>query len=485
MKLIPNPIARGWYLLLLVGLAFGCKIQEPNTREPRRELPSSFGAQAVDTASMAKVDWQTFFQDPILISLIDTALIQNQELNAMQQEILIAQNEIRARKGEYIPFVNLQAVGGVDKVGRYTRFGALEANQEISPGKEFPEPLSDLGIAAVASWEIDVWKKLRNAKKAAMMEYLSSVEGRNFLVTELVAEIANSYYELMALDNQLETLQEAIRIQNAALTAVRFQKDAARVTELAVKRFEAEVAKNQSLIYEVQQQIKEEENRINFLLGRYPQQITRSSKQFFEFRLPVIQEGLPSQLLSNRPDIREAEFRLEAAKLQVQVAKAAFYPSIRISAGFGYQSYRFQSLFQSPESLLYSAAGDLISPLINRNAIKAAYNSANAKQMQAVYELEMSILNGFLEVSNQLSNLKNLESALDYKGQQVDALTQSISISDNLFKSARADYVEVLLTQREAIESKLELIETKKAQFHALVNTYQALGGGWNRESVP
>lgn len=470
--------------LVWLTLLSSCKVQEPTAREANRALPVSFAGKS-DSLNSSQVDWTAFFQDPFLLSLIDTALVNNQELNGIKQEIIVAQNEIRARKGEYLPFVNLQAVGGVDKVGRYTRFGALEANQEIRPGKEFPEPMSDLGLAAVASWEIDVWKKLRNAKKAALMEYLASVEGRNFMVTELVAEIANAYYELLALDNQLETLEEAIRIQTRALEAVRYQKEAARVTELAVKRFEAEVAKNQSLVYEVQQQIKEEENKINFLLGRYPQTISRSSQNFFDFKLPLIQEGLPAQLLGNRPDIRAAEYELEASKLDVKVAKAAFYPSVRISAGLGYQSYRFQSLFQSPESLLYSAAGDLISPLINRNAIKAAYASANARQMKAVYELEMKILNGFLEVSNQLSNLKNLETALSFKNQQVQALTQSISISDDLFRSARADYVEVLLTQREAIESKLELIETKKAQFHGLVNTYQALGGGWNRESVP
>jgi len=298
-------------------------------------------------------------------------------------------------------------------------------------------------------------------------------------VTNLVAEIANSYYELLALDNQLSIIQQNIDIQSDALEIVKLQKEATRVTELAVRKFEAEVAKTKSLQYGIRQQITETENRINFLLGRYPQPIVRNKASFGATMPQMVQSGIPSQLLANRPDIRQAELQLSAAKLDVMVARAEFYPSLGITASVGYQAFNPAYLIKSPESLLYSLAGDLVAPLVNRNAIKAHYYMANARQIQTVYNYERTVLNAYLEVVNQMSNIHNLEQSYDLKNKQVKALTESIDISNELFKSARADYMEVLMTQRDALESRFELIETRKQQMNALVHIYQALGGGW------
>ncbi len=300
------------------------------------------------------------------------------------------------------------------------------------------------------------------------------------MVTRLIAEIANSYYELMALDNQLEILKQNIEIQQNALEIVKLEKISAKVTELAVRRFEAEVLKNQSRQFYIIQQITVTENRINFLVGRFPQTIARNSKNFATQKPDTIHAGIPSQLLENRPDIRQAEAQLAAARLDIQVARAEFYPSLMITAGAGYQAFNPQYLIKTPESLLYSLGGNLVAPLINRNAIKANYYSANSKQIQAVYNYERTILGAHIEVANQLSNISNLEKSYALKASQVEALTSSIDISTRLFKSARADYMEVLLTQRDALESKFDLVETKKQQMNAMVNIYQALGGGWN-----
>jgi outer membrane protein TolC len=299
------------------------------------------------------------------------------------------------------------------------------------------------------------------------------------MVTHLVSEIADSYYELMALDNQLDILRQNIRIQQNALSIVKLEKQAAKVTELAVRRFEAEVLKNQSRQFHIRQRIIETENRINFLLGRFPQPIARNSQQFIELMPDTIAAGIPSQLIKNRTDIRQAELELTAAKLDVKVARANFYPSLDIFASAGLEAFNAAYLITKPESILFRLAGDITAPLINRNAIKATYNSANARQIQAVYNYERTILNAYLEVVNQLSNISNLQQSYDLQSSQVQALTQSIDISTRLFTSARADYMEVLLTQRDALESKFELIEIKKEQLIAVINVYQALGGGW------
>ncbi len=459
--------------LLWAGCVPSIKQKTENTT-----TPTDYKA-AGDTVNAAKIQWRDFFTDPNLQVLIDTALRNNQELNIMIQEIQVAQAEVRARKGAYLPFVNIGAQAGVEKTPRYTRNGAVDANTEIDTGKEFPDPLPDYMIGANVSWEVDIWKKLRNAKKSAVYRFLSTQEGRNFMVTHLIAEIASSYYELMALDNQLEILKQNIQIQQNALAIVRMEKQAARVTELAVRRFEAEVLKNQGRQYYIRQAIVETTNRINFLTGRFPQDIPRNSMAFIDLPLDSIHSGAPSQLLANRPDVKQAELVLLANKLDVKVARANFYPTLNINGVVGLEAFSPSYLFGKSGSAMYYLGAGFFGPLVNRNAIKAAYYTANARQTQAVYDYERTILNAYIEVANQVSNIKNLNMSYERKTKQVAALTESIDISVRLFRNARADYMEVLLVQRDALESRFDLVETKMQQMHARINIYQALGGGW------
>ena len=457
-----------------------CKTPELVVKNASPKVPTSYTTTRGDSTNTARVRWKEFFTDPNLKALIDTALRNNQELNITLQEIEIARNEVRARQGEYLPFVGLGAGADVAKVGRYTLQGATEEKVDIKDDRRTPDPLTNFQLGAFATWEVDIWHKLRNAKKAAAMRYLASVEGKNFMVTNLISEIANSYYELLALDNQLAIVKQNIGIQTNALELVKLQKESARATELAVKRFEAQVQNTQSLQYKLQQSIVETENRINYLAGRYPQPVARDVSSFNNLLPTVITAGMPTQLLTNRPDIRQAEQELVAAKLDVQVARANFYPSLNLSGAVGLAAFTPGLLVSTPESMLYSLGSDLAGPLFNRNRIKALYYNANALQTQAVYRYEKTVLNAYIEVANQLSNIGNLEKSYAAKAKEVDALNQSITISNSLFRSARADYTEVLFTQRDALESKFDLVETKMQQLNATVNVYRALGGGWN-----
>ncbi|MRX38027.1 efflux transporter outer membrane subunit [Flavobacterium sp. LC2016-23] len=459
--------------------AVSCKAPQATTETSNKAVVPEAYTSSKDTTNTATIPWRDFFKDQNLVNLIDTALKNNQELLITLQEIEIAKNDVRIKKGAYLPTVGIRAGAGVEKVGRYTSQGAGDATTEIKPGKETPDPLGDFVVAAYANWEVDIWKKLRNSKKAAVSRYLSTVEGKNFVVTNLIAEIANSYYELLALDSQLDIVKQNIELQSNALEIVKIQKQAARATELGVQKFQAEVMNSKSKEFEILQQIKEAENRINFLVGQYPQEIKRDRNNFLSLLPSTVNSGIPSQLLQNRPDIKQAEMELTAAKLDVKVARAEFYPSLDISAAVGVNAFNPSYLLTFPESLLYSLAGDLAAPLINRNAIKAEFSNANARQLQALYNYDRVVLNAYLEVSNELSKISNLEKSYDLKSQQVAALNTSIDVSNDLFKSARVDYFEVLMTQRDALESKLELIETKKDQLNAAVNVYKDLGGGW------
>jgi NodT family efflux transporter outer membrane factor (OMF) lipoprotein len=442
-------------------------------------MPESFnGATSPDNSALLSLD--EFINDPLLTSLIDQALVGNQELKILEQEIQIANNEIMARRGAYFPFLSLGAGAGFDKHSAYTPIGAVEENL-TALGTPFPEPLPNFLVAADVSWQIDIWRQLRNARDAAMLEYLGTADGRNYVVTRLAADIAENYFELLALDNRLATLDRTIALQEQSREIAIAKKAAARGTELAVQRFQADVRKNQSEKLIVTQEIIEVENRINFLAGRYPQPVERRSEEFFNLRLQPLSVGVPAQLLLNRPDIRQAERELAAAGLDVRVARANFYPQLTLHAGVGYNAFNTRFLFVSPESLIYNAAGDLVMPLINRAAIRAEYLNANAKQIQKVYNYQRVVLNAFTEVVNRINKVENYSTSLTLKRQQLDSLEASVDNATKLFQNARAEYVEVLLAQRDLQEAKLDLIDTKQQQLSAVVNAYQALGGGLRR----
>jgi multidrug efflux system outer membrane protein len=249
-------------------------------RSENKNVPASYNG-GKDSINTATIKWKTFFKDQYLIALIDTALNNNQELNIIMQEINIAKNDVRAKKGAYMPNLEVGLEAGLDKSSRYTIKGANEEANDIVVGQKNPSPLSNYILGANISWEIDIWKKLHNAKKAAVFKYLSSIDGKSFMVTHLVSEISNSYYELLALDNQLEILKQNIELYQNSLEIVKLEKSAARVTELAVRRFEAEVLKNQSRQFYIEQQITVTENHLNYLMGRFPQTITRNSQSIY------------------------------------------------------------------------------------------------------------------------------------------------------------------------------------------------------------
>lgn len=471
-------------ILSLLFVAMGCKSSKTALQDEvyiggKNYVPNSYNSlSAQDTNTVANQNWKTIFSDEKLTQLIDSALSNNQELNITMQEIQIAKSEVRAKKGEYLPSGGIQVGAGMEKSGEYTRNGAVESQLDIKDGKAFPEPLGDFMIGGHFTWEIDIWKKLRNSKNAAVARYLGSIEGRNFMVTNLVSEIASSYYELLALDKQLEIVNNFIQIQTDVLEIIKQQKDAAKVTQLASNRFEAQLLNTQNKQYKIKQSIVETENKINFLVSRFPQKVDRNSASLESKLIDSIRVGNPGQLLDNRPDIRQAEQELVAAKLDVKAARAAFYPTLGIQANVGFQAFNPAVLFDF-KSLIFNLLGDIFAPLINRNAIRAKYNVAKSKQEQALISYQRTILNAYIEVTNQLAGVKNITDSYKTKSHEVEILNQSVEISNDLFTSARADYMEVLLTQREALEAKMELVETILKEKEVKIGVYRVLGGGW------
>lgn len=467
----------GFCMLIISGLS-SCKTLDTNLVISEKPLPAAY-INPSDTISIAKVNWKEYFDDPLLVQLIDTALLNNPDMSIALQKIEIARAGVKAAKGSLLPQLNASINGGVRRFGRYTMDGAGNISTEMTPGKIVPVNLPDMFLGFQSSWEVDLWGKLKSKHQSALTQFLASTEGARIVSSSLISDIAVSYYELLALDHELEIIRQTIQRQQDALEIVKLQKETGRTNELAVQQFQAQLLNTRSAEKEILQQITEFENHINFLSGRFPQALERKKEVLFKEIPKQIQTGLPVQLLENRPDIREAELQVKASKFDLKTAKAAFLPGMNLTAGLGFQAFKPEYLFMTPASVTYTALGGLIAPLVNLNALKANFNFAKANQLSAMHLYQKRILNGYVEVINQLSAIKNLQDLGMLKKEQNTVLNSSVDMSTELFRTGRASYLEVLLAQQNSLQAKFELINVNKRQHIAAVHVYKALGGGW------
>ncbi len=471
----------------------------PRLRQPAPAppLPASLNGQT-DPENSAQVKVEEFFDDPLLDALIKDALAGNQELRILTEDVQIAGNELWGRTGAYLPFVALGASAGLEKLSQFTPLGVAERQLQYLPGKNFPDPPGNYLVAANISWQVDIWRQLRNARDSTKIRYFATGEGRNYVVTRLVADVAENYYRLMALDARLVNINRIIALQERSLDIARARKNAGRDTDLPVQRFQAEVRKNQSERSIVNQNIIEVENRINFLLGRFPQPIQRRHVDFIELNLHALSLGLPWQLLQNRPDIRQAERELAAAGLDVKVARANFLPRLGLAGPLGpggpyspvgWQAFNPRYLFFTPDAFIASLAGDLVAPVLNKRAIQAEYQNANARQLQSVYNYQRVIINAANEVITRSAKVENYRQSIEIKKQQVQSLESAVTAATNLYQLPRVelpiDYLDVLTAQNELFAAIRDQIEIKGEQLAAIVNTYQALGGGGYLLPIP
>jgi len=446
-----------------------------------KPLPAAFPA-ALETdggVSSAQASFREWFGDPRLLGLIDEALANNQDLLAAMQRIEVTRAGILRTTGAMLPQVALAVGGGVQKFGLYTDTGAGNATTDITPGQTVPTHLPNLTVGMQASWEIDLWGKLRNQRESALAQYLASIEGTQLVRSSLVSDVSSAYFELLALDHFAAVLQEARTRYERAVEIIRLEKQAGRANELAVQQFEAQLASIRARQREVLQAGVEAENRVNVLLGRFPQPIERDKELLFAgFPLPV-STGVPSELLENRPDIRVAEQRVRASQFDVKSARAAFFPNLNISAGVGYQAFNPAFLFSTPESIIYSLVGGLVAPIVNLTGIQAAFSGAKANQVMAMYEYQKAIVVGFTEVANTLSSVRNMDELLKEREAQKAALQQTASTAELLYRAGRASYFEVLYAQQNTLQAELDVVEAWRRKRLAGVAVYRALGGGW------
>ena len=471
-------------LILISNFLFlsGCKVFKPVEVSTKHNMPASFSENA-DSVSIGFIPRKQFFTDSNLIRLIDTALTYNLDLQRAIQRMQYARAGVLFAKRRYLPALNIGASAGVDKYGKYTQNGVGNFDSNLSPNvgpdEKIPDPYIDLFIGARSSWEISLWGNSRNLKKAARSRFLASEMGKNLIITALVANIATLYYDLLALDNELVTIRKNLDLQEKALQTIQDLKKGGKATELAVKQFEAQFLETKGLEVQIQQQIVREENNLNVLLGRYPMHIVRGLPIREQYLPDPVTTGVPSLMLTRRPDIRQAELELAASKADVKLARNAFLPSLTISAYGGFNAFKAPLLFSNPASLAYGALSNLTMPLLNRSFIRSSYNKAVAYQLDSYYAYQKTILQGFSEVVTSLNGIKNYEFIYQLKEEEVDASLKAVIASKDLFASGYASYLEVITAQRYVLKAELELTEVKKDQFHSVIELYRSLGGGW------
>lgn len=459
----------------------GCKLTQPIAQKSRISTPQTFAGQT-DSTGIAAMEWKTFFKDAYLTALIDTALQNNLDLKIAAQRIEMVRSNILAAQGALLPSVSAEVTGGGRKFGDYTMDGVgnydTNFSENIDADRRLPAPfLPDYFVGLRSAWEIDIWGKLKTQKKAAYNRLLATEKARHAIITGLIAEIASAYYELIALDTEMAIIQKNIALQRSAVETIKIQKEGGRANELGVQQFSAQLFNTQSLEVEKQQEIIEAENKLNLLLGRFPQPITRSAR--LEQTLPqTAATGIPANMLRRRPDIQQAQFDLLANYSEQQAAQLAFLPSLNITAFLGFNSFKSNLLF-NPGSIAYNAIGGLAGPLINRKALKAGQKRAEAASLEALFTYNKAVLTGFQEVSTSLKKLENNRKINEFKTQEVDVLQQAVVTSKDLFLTGYASYLEVITAQRTVLEAELSLTDVQKNQYLALIELYRSLGGGW------
>ncbi len=480
MKLV---IARAIACSIMLLVLPSCGIPPLRNPEPGPGLPTDYnGATSPDNSGQLGIE--QFYNDRMLTMLIEKALVENRELKVLNEDVQIAGNEVLARSGAYLPFVSVAASSGLNRYSRFTEEGAGILDDEYLPGKHFTNPSGNFATGVNLTWQLDIYRQLRNARDAAAQRYVVASEKRNYFVTTMVAEIAENFYRLMGLDKRLENLDQIIELQTRSLEIAKARKEAARSTELGVLRFQAELQRNYSEKLIINQSIIQGENRINFLVNRYPQRVERDSTRFYELEIHPLAVGVPSQLLQNRPDIRQAERELAATGLDVKVARVNFFPQLVISGGVGLQSLILNHLFE-PNAVIGDIAGGLVGPLVNKRAIRAMYLTANATQLQAIYKYQRVILEAFTQVINRMTMVENYSKSIEIKRQQLKTLENAVQYAEDLFQNARIEYIDVLFSQRDLRDARVVMIDTKTEQLSAVVNTYQALGGGVYTIAIP
>ncbi len=443
--------------------------------QPDPGIPGMYrGADKPDSASVAApfsgtVPYRAFFVDPTLINLIDAAIENNHDLQVAVKNIEYASLALKQSKLGNIPTLDFQVRGSRSTTSDYS-------STALSTGEE---SIEDYNASFLLSWEADIWGKIRNTRKAALAEYLRTVEARKAVHTRLVADVAVGYYNLLLLDAQLDVTKKNLALAETTLSMMRLQYDAGLVTSLAVEQQEARTFGIQSSIAGIEQGIAVQENALSVLCGRMPERIARTAKLSELSAENSFSPGVPALLLSNRPDVKTAEMALMKAHAESGVASAKLYPSFSISAEAGANALEASDWFNFPGSLFSFVQGAVLQPVFQQGKLRTAYKQSKVARDKEEILFRKVVLDAVREVSDALVAIQKLENREKAVEKQERILRQSVDNANFLFKSGLADYLEVITAQSNALDASLSLADLHRQRLNARTELYRALGGGW------
>jgi len=419
-----------------------------------------------DSLSMANITWQDMFTDPYLKQYIQEGLDNNIDIRMAIQQITIAEAYLKQVKAEALP--NLDASTSV------THFEIAKNSQF---GQVFNRSIEQYALTATLSWEANIWGKLRSGKKAYVASYLQTVAAHQAVKTKLVAYIASTYYQLLALDEQLDITKQTIASREKSVETIKALKEAGQVTQVAVDQNIAQYNNAQALQVDIETAIFRSENFMSFLLAKSPQPIARGKLETQSIDTEI-KFGVPTTLLSNRPDVMAAEYGLINAFELTNVARTNFYPSFTLTATSGFQSIDLDQWI-NPNSFFATFVGGLTQPILNNRRVKSQYEIAKAQQEQALLNFKQSLLIAGREVSNTLYSYQAETKKFEYRKNEVEALRNAEANSEELLKNGFANYLDLLTARQSALNAELNVIDSKLQQLLTVVDLYQALGGGW------
>ena len=452
---------------LLTFIMFGCMVG-PDYRRPAVEAPVSWRFEEKEVKEMCNTAWWEQFNDPVLNELIQIALMEN-------KDVMIATARVEEFVGRY----------GTTRAALFPQADAGATAGRIRATEHGPTPLSsstenpadNYSAFLNASWEIDLWGKLRRATEAARADLMGQEEGRRGVILTIVTSTASAYVKLCNLDKQLDIAKRTAQSRKESYDLFQFRFTGGLISELELSQVKSEYEQALATIPFLEKTIAQQENALSVLLGRNPGPIIRG-KKIDNLVLPTVPSGLPSDLLTRRPDIRQAEQSLIAANARIGVARSLYFPSISLTGMLGFTSTDLSTLFRGP-SKIWSWAVPLEVPVFTGGAIGGQVKSAEAQERQALIRYQQSIQTAFREVEDALIDQKRSREELEILNRRVESLSTYARSARLRFDNGYTSYIEVLDAERSLFTAELARAQTKGVLFQSLVNLYKAMGGGW------
>jgi len=442
----------------------GCTIG-PDYVKPTIETPSTWTVSYEAADNLVNTSWWQQFNDPVLDDLITTALADNLDIKAATARVDQFLGQYRTTRSEYFPQIGASA----------SAYRQKDTETGLFPGDN--DDYSSYQGALNASWEIDLWGRIRRSNEAAQAEVLASEAGRRTVLLTLVSNVANSYLTLRGLDRQLEIARETERAYAESLRIFNLRHDYGTVSQVEVSQVESEYEDARQAVPQLESLIAQQEHLLSVLLGSNPKSIKRG-KTIDALTTPEIPADLPSELLEQRPDIIQAEQELIAANARIGVARSLYFPSVALTGSYGTASINSDDLFEGA-SAIWDIGGNVLAPIFTFGAIEGQVMASEAAQREALYRYQQSIIAGFRDVEDALVATTKGREALAAKGRRVNALQTYAKLASAQYEAGTTGYLQVLDANRSLFSGQLDYVQTQTAVLTSLVDIYRSMGGGW------